>query len=124
MVFRPPPRFALAKSLEHFINILLGPAGPPQHLARHMFDVLHGHIILIGRRVVDVREAAVVYHGGLCPGSVLWLGSDGRSARVELSCVSKTLSLARSGGRSARTSRRESVFGRSRSRSKGEGAAC
>ena len=71
MVFRPPPRFALAKGLEHFINVLLGPAGPPQHLARDVLHVLHGHIILVGRRVVNVREAAVVDHGGLCPGSVL-----------------------------------------------------
>ena len=123
MVFRPPPRFALAKGLEHFINILLGPAGPPQHLPGDVLHVLHGHVILVRRRIINMCEAAVVNHGGLCPGSVLWLGSGGRSARVELSCVSKTLSLARSGGRSARTSRRESVFGRSRSGSRGEGAA-
>ena len=57
VVFRPPTRFALAKGLEHFINILLGPAGPPQHLPCDMFDVLHGHVVFITRRVVDVREA-------------------------------------------------------------------
>ena len=62
MVFRPSPRFALAKGLEHLVDVLLGPAGPPQHLARHMFDVLHGHIILVGRRVVNMGKPAVIYH--------------------------------------------------------------
>ena len=62
MVFRPPSRFALAKRLEHLINVLLGPAGPPQHLARHVLHVLHGDVVVVGRRVINMRKPAVVHH--------------------------------------------------------------
>ena len=62
MVLGPSSSFALPKGLEHFINILLGPAGPPQHLARHVLHVLHGHVVVVGRRIVDVRKPAVVHH--------------------------------------------------------------
>ena len=51
-----------SEALEHFINILLGPARPPQHLARHVLHVLHGHVVVVGRRIVDVRKPAVVHH--------------------------------------------------------------
>ena len=94
MVLGPPPRFALAKGLEHLVDVLLRPAGPAQHLARDVLHVLHGHVVFITRRVVDVREAAVIYH------CVVRLvnGCEGRGGSLSmLRCGSLVSGLQRSG---------------------------
>ena len=94
MVLRPSSSFALAKGLEHFINILLGPAGPPQHLPCDVFDVLHGHVILVGRRIINMREPRVVHHA--CSGRSLRAEGSGGSPLL-LRCGSLVSGLQRRG---------------------------